>query len=178
MKILLTLITLVFSLNSQAALHFEPLAYFAMGTSTEQNTNQEFKQQGYLFGTRLGLYKNHFMIGLEYLTGSVDIKEENSNAEFEETPHYMGAYLGYHIKKRVGINISYFPKVRSNIDNGSKLSGDAWKAELYYRIKTNISMRLGYSHRTLDFDEVTNQDILNTFESKTILLGLSFPWVL
>ena len=177
MKILLTLITLLFSLNSQAALHFEPLAYFAMGTSTQQNTTLEYKQQGYLFGTRLGLYKKHFMIGLEYLTGAVEYEEDNTNIEIDETPHYMGAYLGYHIKKRVGLNVSYFPKVRSNSDN-SKLSGDAWKAELYYRIKTNISMRLGYTHRTLDFDEATNQEISNTFESKTILLGLSFPWVL
>ncbi len=177
MKKIILLPILLFSLNVSAALHFEPLAYFAMGTSTEQNTNLEYKQQGYLFGTRLGLYKNHFMIGLEYLTGDIAYEEENSLIEFDETPHYMGAYLGYHIKKRVGLNVSYFPKVRSNTD-ARKWSGDAWKAELYYRIKTNISMRLGYMHKTLDFNEVTNQEFANTFESKTILLGISFPWIL
>jgi len=177
MKFLILIPLILFSLSANAALHFEPLGYFAIGTSTEQNTDLEYDQQGYLFGTRLGLFKKHFMIGLEYLTGEVEFEEEDSNADFDETPHYMGAYLGYHIKKRVGLNISYFPKVRSNA-GVRKLSGDAWKAELYYRIKTNISMRLGYLHTTLDHDENANADIANTFESKTILLGLSFPWIL
>lgn len=178
MQFLIGLITtLIFISQVKAGLHLEPLTYYGMGTSTQQNTNSEFKQKGYLFGTRLGFYKNHFMVGLEYLTGEFEYEDKDTNFEYDETPHYMGAYLSYHLKRRIGLNLSYFPKIRSNSDF-AKLSGDGWKAELYYRVKTHISLRLGYMHRTLDYDEDINQSISNTFESKTILLGLSFPWVL
>ncbi len=170
-------IFLLFQFSSQAALHLEPLLYYGMGDSIEKNTNVEFKQQGLLYGARMGWYRNSFSLGLEYLTGQMEFENENTNQEYDETPHYMGAYMGYHLKKRFGLNLSYFLKVRSNSDI-NKLSGNAWKVELYYRIKTHVTFRIGYKHRTLDYDENTDTDLTNKFESKTVLAGFSFPWVL
>jgi len=175
--IVLALSLFLFHTQSQAALHLEPLLYYGMGDSIEKNTNEEYEQQGYLFGARMGWYRKSFTLGLEYLTGEMKFEHEDSNIEYDETPHYMGAYMGYHLQKRFGLNLSYFLKVRSNSDI-AKTSGNAWKVELYYRIKTHVTFRVGYKHRTIDYNEVTNQDLQNKFESKTILVGFSFPWVL
>ncbi len=181
LKLIFTFTLLVFFCGAaQAGLHFEPMTYFAIGEAQENDTGIESKHLGYLYGLRLGLYKPKFHLGLEYSTGELNFEDQgpSSSAKTKETVHYMGAYLGFHLRKRVGLNLVYFPKVRFNSDSPRKLSGDGWKVELYYRVKTHVSLHIGYQHTLLNHDEVSHSHLSNSLESKTILIGTTFPFLL
>lgn len=176
-KISLLTLTLIWIPQVNAGLHFEPHAYLSWGESAEKNSTNDYSILGHQYGLRLGLYKPRFHLGLEYKTGEIRYENNDSGDKSTVKPHYMGAYLGFYLKQRYGLNFSYYPNIREN-SSSSKLGGIGWAVEFVYRFKTHLQFKFGYQHTQLSEDEATGQNLDNKIESKTLLIGIGFPFVL
>jgi hypothetical protein len=171
-KIFLALITLLAASTARADLLIEPYVGYGTGHNGQSTT---YTQNGAEFGARVGYQSLGFMLGLDYMSGSVTDKASPSDTI---TPSDFGVFVGYKFPMFLRVYGEYVPLSDPKVSNSSgtaKPDGTALKAGVQFTGLPMVAIGLEYYKATYSKDKQNNFTYTPNFTSDMISVTVSLP---
>jgi len=182
-RLFLALATLLAASTARADLLIEPYLGYGFtghnnagsvtGVSTVNNS-----QTGPEFGARVGYQSLGFMLGLDYMTGSVT---DNATAKDTITPNDLGVFVGYKFPMLLRVYGEYVPLSDPKVSNSlgtQKPDGSALKAGAQYTGLPFVAIGLEYYKATYTKDKQSSLPYSPNITSDMISVTLSLPLTL
>lgn len=167
------LLALLFSVTSMAHadLLLEPYLGYYTGDAKQSPMKEDLSGLGY--GARVGFQKLGFMVGLDYMTGKMEL---DSSPSIDVTPNDFGVFVGYNFPILLrAYGVYYFnAKAKYEAGGGSSTNeGTATKLGVGFTGFPFISINVEYLMASYDEDESGSMN--PELEHKVIGLNVSLP---
>ncbi len=174
-----------FCVSSKASILIEPFVGYGAGQSKGAAQASPLSSEtisGSEYGARVGLKKLGIMVGAEYLSGNLTLKDSVGNLNL--TTSNIGAFIGYQLPI-IGLRIygSYFFEVDGTLKTDPNLklkSGTGSKIGLGLNSLPFVAINLEYVTTTFKQGDAGNGSIALEPQQKInmVMISLSFPLVL
>lgn len=175
MKCILALVSLTFALVSaplvQADIAIEPYVGYMLGkTGTGSNTEN---MDGTEYGLRLGYYSLGFMIGAEYMGGSMTQKSSSNSLTFTKSD--IGVTAGFKFPILLRIYGTYYVQA-SDKTSTSEYTGSGFKLGVGYTFLPLVSLNLEFYDSSYNKNKTsgTAADFRDTLYGLSVSVPLTF----
>lgn len=164
---------------SSASILVEPYAGYAFGSQKGGLSTTKYDVSGLVYGGRLGVEKLGFMVGADYMAGTLNLKSGSSNRDFKQSN--VGVFVGFDTLIGIRAYASYYISPSASVNNTPELKlkeGTAYRIGVGFKPIPFVSVNLDYY--SVSFKKYESLGITQTFTSASkveyVMLGVSLPF--
>jgi hypothetical protein len=173
---------LFFTNTARADLLIEPVLGYNFNTKLDFEDGENYSGgMGPSFGGRLGYQNLGFQLGLDYLSSTIDVKDDDfdKNLDTSEWAAFVGFKFPVLLRVYAGYIFSATGETEDASENEYEFSkGSGYKAGIGFTGLPFININVEYRAGTFDEIEVNGNEADTSADYQSIMLGLSVPFTI
>lgn len=157
---------------AHAGLYLEPYIGYGMGDSKQGTSKDDVK--GMAYGGRIGYSVMGLAVGVDYMTGKLNI---DSTPSAEATPKDLGIFVGYTFPIMVRAYGVYVPTAKADMTSSSgdgDFEGSGMRLGVGFTMLPFVVINLEYT--SIEYDKFKGNSLTNKNKLSMYGLNLSVPF--